>query len=295
MVNEAVRKSAVLIEALPYIRLFRDRVVVVKLGGSAQEDPEVLARVLTDIDFMISVGMRPLVVYGGGKRISRAMEKAGKTARFVHGQRVTDPETMEIVARVLIDEIGADLCAVMERSGGLASLLNGRDHGFLSARKKHLPKFPEVDLQCVGEPSGVDAAQAEVLFARRMVPFVAPVARAADAPPREAALYNVNGDTASAFIAVALQAAKIVFLSDTPGIFRTLGEPETLLSSLRCEDVEILIEKGILSGGMIPKVEASVRALEGGVSKAHIVSGYQPHALLLEIFTDKGAGTEIVR
>ncbi|MHC4886295.1 MAG: amino acid kinase family protein, partial [Planctomycetota bacterium] len=150
MVSEAVLKSATLIESLPYIKKFRDKIIVVKLGGSAQDDPEVLTRVFADIDFMITVGMKPVVVHGGGKRISAAMATSGKEAEFVYGQRVTDRETMEIVSRVLIDEVGHELMQLMQDAGGQAGLLNGRDHAFLRAVKKHLPSHPEVDLQCVG-------------------------------------------------------------------------------------------------------------------------------------------------
>lgn len=291
MVTEAVRKSAVLIEALPYIKLFHDTVVVVKLGGSAQEDPEVLERVFTDIDFMISVGMRPMIIYGGGKRISAAMQKAKKEPVFVHGQRVTDPETMAIVANTLIDEIGHELLDLMRKAGGKAALLNGRDHSFLKATKKHLPDYPDVDLQCVGTPTGIDVGQANAMLDGHTVPLIAPIARSDDG--REA-LFNINGDTASALIAREMAAGKIVFLSDTPGIFRSIEDPESRLSSLHENEVSELIAKEVISGGMIPKVEASIEALKGGVGKAHIVSGYQPHALLLEIFTSQGVGTEIV-
>ena len=291
VVSEAVRKSAVLIEALPYIKLFRDRTIVVKLGGSAQEERDVLLRVFADIDFMVSVGMRPVVVYGGGKRISAVMEEAGLRPRFVQGQRVTDEAAMEVVTRVLLDEVGPWLVEIMARAGGRAALLNGRDGRFLTARQKRLAGDPDLDLGFVGEPAGVDAAQLDALLRAGTVPLVAPVAAGGDRP---GVLYNVNGDTASAFLARALGAAKIVFLSDTPGIYRSLGDEETLLSTVGRADVDALIERGVIHGGMFPKVQAAVAALEGGVGKAHIVSGYQPHALLLEIFTDQGVGTEIV-
>lgn len=291
MVQEAVQKAAVLIEALPYIKLFQNAVVVVKLGGSAQEDPKVLQGVLADIDFMIAVGMRPLVVYGGGKRISKAMEKAGREAVFVHGQRVTDPETMALVSTTLIDEIGHELLDLMRQAGGRGALLNGRDDGFLQATKKHLPTHPEVDLQCVGTPTGIDRAQADGLLDQGIVPLVAPVACN---PTRPGDLFNVNGDTASSLIAREMHAAKLVFLSDTPGILRAVSDEGSVFSSLHEEEVETLIAKKVIQGGMIPKVEASIEALKGGVGKAHIVSGYQAHALLLEIFTTTGVGTEIV-
>jgi acetylglutamate kinase len=198
---------------------------------------------------------------------------------------------MEIVARVLIDEIGHELLAIMRRSGGKAALLNGRDHGFLRATQKHLAAHPEADLQCVGEPVGIDPAPARALLAEHRVPLVAPVAVDAEGG---GTLYNCNGDTASAFIARELGAAKLAFLSDTTGVYRRVDDPESLISTLAEAEVPALIRDGVIAGGMIPKVEACVEALRGGVGKAHIVSGYQPHALLLEIFTSQGVGTEIV-
>ncbi|MHC4870904.1 MAG: acetylglutamate kinase [Planctomycetota bacterium] len=291
MVKEATAKAAALIEALPYIKSFQNQIIVIKLGGSAQEDPEVLERVMTDVDFMISVGMKPVVVYGGGKRISAAMEKAGKEPVFVHGQRVTDPETMKIVASVLIDEVGHDLIQIMRKAGGRAELLNGRDQGFLLAKKKHLPEYPNVDLQCVGSPCGINKELASDMLKSGTVPLIAPIAEATDGLSK---LYNINGDTASSVIARDLKAAKIVFLSDTSGIYKDVEDEESLLSSLHEKDVEDLIKEKIISGGMIPKVEACIESLKGGVGKAHIVSGYQQHALLLEIFTAEGVGSELI-
>jgi acetylglutamate kinase len=292
MIEEAVRKADTLLEALPYIKAFRDRFIVVKLGGSAQEDEEVLRHILADVDFMRSVGMRPVVVYGGGKRISAAMAESGREARFVHGQRVTDEETMAIVARVLVDEVGADLLRLMREAGGEAELVNGRDQGFLRAVKKHLPEYPEIDLGHVGTPVAIDASVVYDCLARGHVPLVAPVA--CGVGTESGLLYNVNGDTASALIARDLHAEKIAFLSDTPGVCRAPGEPSSLIPHLDRAGVRGLIGEGVIEGGMIPKAEACLHALEGGVGKAHIVLGAQPHALLLEIFTRAGVGTEIV-
>lgn len=291
MVEEAIRKAAVLIEALPYIKKFQNKIVVIKLGGSAQEDPEVVRRVFVDVNFMISVGMRPVVVYGGGKRISAAMKSTGKDAVFIHGQRVTDPETMKIVADTLIDVVGQELVNIMHEAGGKAALLNGRDHQFLKAEKRQLPNYPDVDLGCVGEPVGIDATEALRLLESGIVPLIAPVAAGIDGG---ATLYNINGDCAAALIATELGASKLVFLSDTPGIFEDINNPDSMLSSVHESEVEEMIAKNIISGGMIPKVNACITGLKGNVNKAHIVSGYQPHALLLEIFTAAGVGTEII-
>lgn len=291
--ERAIRKSETLIEALPYIRAFRNKVIVIKLGGSAQDDPEVLRRIFTDITFMISVGMYPVVVHGGGKRITQAMAETGKKAVFIQGQRVTDAATMEIVARVLIDEVGRDLIELMRQVGGEASPLNGRDHRFLRAIKKTLPDHPEVDLGFVGEPVAIDAVLIRDLVEKGIVPFIAPVACGCGAMNGKV-LYNVNGDTASALIARDLHAEKLVFFLDTMGIYRDRHDPTTLLSHLTQAEAQQLIAEGKIDGGMIPKVEAAFYALQGGVRKVHIVAGSQPHALLLEIFTDRGVGTEIV-
>ena len=292
---QASDKAAILVEALPYIRQFRDRFVVVKLGGSAQDDPAILRRVFADLDFMLAVGMRPVVVYGGGKKITAAMQALGKPARFIEGQRVTDAETMEVVARVLCDEVGPELARLLAESGGAGQLLNGRDHAILRAVKKNIPERPDADLGWVGEPVALDAAPLYRMFERpgapRTIPLIAPIARGC---ARESHfLYNINGDTAAALAARDLGAEKLVFLSDIPGVFRDPADPATLVSSLDRTGVAALRSAGGIQGGMIPKVEACLFALEGGVRKAHIVPGEQPHALLLEIFTRAGVGTEI--
>ncbi|MCC8179654.1 MAG: acetylglutamate kinase [Planctomycetes bacterium] len=297
--EDAVKKAQVLTEALPYIREFKNRIIVIKLGGSAQDDPTILRNIFIDCQIMLAVGMRPVVVYGGGKMISQAMKEAGRSARFVNGQRVTDAATMTIVAKVLADEVGGALLQLLEDSGGQGFLLNGRDHAFLRAVKKTLPDLPEADLGFVGEPVAIDSTPIHRAFEDSMwpdrkerIPLIAPVACGCG---RESELlYNVNGDTAAALIARDLHAEKLVFISDISGIYRDKENPESILSHLDRRDVEDLIRTGVIVGGMIPKVEACLFALEGGVRKAHIVAGSQPHALLLEIFTKSGIGTEIV-
>lgn len=292
MVDAAVRKSATLIEALPYIKEFSGKFVVVKLGGSAQDNPDVLRKIFCDVDFMLSVGMRPIIVYGGGKRISAAMKEAGKEPEFIYGQRRTDAETMEIASRVLIDEVGADLLGLLDECGAKGELLNGRDHHFLRAVKKTLPTHPEVDLGFVGEPVAIDAMGVYEVIERRRVPLVAPIACGCGKSPDT--LYNVNGDTASALIAGDLHAEKLVLMFDMAGILKDRDDPESLISHMDKDAAEALIADGTISEGMIPKVQACLHALSLGVRKAHIVAGAQPHALLLEIFTQQGVGTEIV-
>ncbi len=297
--EDAVRKAQVLTEALPYIKGFKNKFIVIKLGGSAQDDPEILKHIFVDCQIMQAVGMRPVVVYGGGKRISAAMKETGRSARFIHGQRVTDAATMAIVARVLADEVGRDLLRLLEETGGQGFLLNGRDHRFLRAVGKTLPEHPGADLGFVGEPVAIDATpihrafeQRSLAEGRELLPLIAPVACGCG---RESGfLYNVNGDTAAALIARDLHAEKLVFISDISGIYRDMNDPASIFSRLDGEDVARLVREEIIAGGMIPKTEACLFALEGGVRKAHIVSGAQPHALLLEIFTQAGVGTEIV-
>ncbi len=297
--EEALKKAQVLTEALPYIKEFKNKIVVIKLGGSAQDDPAILKSIFIDCQILLAVGIRPVIVYGGGKKISHAMKDTGRSVRFIHGQRVTDAQTMEIVAKVLADDVGGELLGLLKESGGQGFLLNGRDHAFLRAIKKSLPEYPDADLGFVGEPVAIDSTPVHHAFeadrwpdARERIPLVAPVACGCG---RDSAhLYNVNGDTAASLIARDLHAEKLVFISDISGIYRDKDDPKTIFSHLDREDVSSLIREGIIAGGMIPKVEACLYALEGGVKKAHIVAGSLPHALLLEIFTKSGIGTEIV-
>ncbi len=299
MMEDALKKAQVLTEALPYIKEFKNKIIVIKLGGSAQDDPEILKNIFIDCQIMLAVGMRPVVVYGGGKKISRAMKETGRSARFIQGQRVTDETTMKIAANVLADEVGGELLALLRQAGGVGFLLNGRDHAFLRAIKKTLPGHPEADLGFVGEPVAIDATPIHRAFemqhwpdGRERIPLIAPIACGCGRDSRT--LYNVNGDTAAALIARDLHAEKLVFISDIAGIYRDKDDETTIFSQLDKDGVEQLIREQIIVGGMIPKVEACLFALEGGVKKAHIVAGAEPHALLLEIFTRSGVGTEII-
>lgn len=292
MIEKAVKKSQTLIDALPYIKSFQGKIVVIKLGGSAQEDDEVLKKIFTDIDFMQTVGMKPVVVHGGGKSITRAMAASGIEAEFVHGQRVTCKNTIDIVSSVLGDEVNSHLIRLMEEIGGNAQPLNGRDHKFLKALKKKLPEYPDVDLGFVGEPVAINASLVYQIHQYGSVPFIAPIAHGLGEDIET--LYNINGDTASALIARELNAAKLVFFMDTVGILEDKDDEDTLVSHATREDIRNMINSGIIAQGMIPKTQAAIFALEGGVEKVHIVSGSQPHALLLEMFTTKGVGTEIV-
>jgi acetylglutamate kinase len=289
--EEAIRKADVLIEALGYIRKFHGRFTVIKLGGSVMEEPEALRALLVDIVFMQTVGMKPVVIHGGGKAITSAMERAGLQARFVQGRRYTDDATLEIVARVLAEEINADIVRHITKFGGRASGLHHKTSQCLFGKRLALPG-PEgtaIDLGRVGEVTEVDVPPIENLCLAGVVPVLPSLAEDDDGK-----LLNVNADTAAAAVAMALKADKLVFLTDTPGILRDRNEPGSLIRSLFPAECRELIEQRIIDKGMIPKVEACLTSLEEGVGKTHIIDGRLRHSLLLEMYTTQGIGTEIV-
>ncbi len=294
--EEAIRKADVLIEAMPYIQRFAGRPVVIKFGGNAMENDAVLDDVLEDVVFLAAVGIRPVVVHGGGPQISEAMEKAGLEPRFIRGHRVTDAETLKVVVRVLSEEINAAICRRIEAFGGRAHPTYREGRTPLHARKKLMTARDEqgaeqqLDLGFVGDVSGVDAEGMMSIAADGTVLVVPPIGQ-----DEAGQLYNVNADTAAAAVAGGLGAEKIVFLSNVHGIMSDPADPDSLLSTVAESDVESMVAQGIITGGMLPKVAACVRALDAGVGKAHIIDGRLPHSLLLEIFTDKGIGTQIVK
>jgi acetylglutamate kinase len=292
--EEAIRKADVLIEAMGFIRKFHGKFTVIKLGGSVMEDPESLRALLVDVVFMQTVGMRPVVVHGGGKAITVAMEKAGLTPHFVQGRRFTDEPTLTIVARVLAEEINADIERHINKFGGRASGLHHKTHQCLFGRKLWLENGPggRIDLGHVGEVTSVDVPPIENLCLAGVVPVLPSLA---EDEREEGRLLNVNADTAAAAVAQAIQAEKLVFLTDTAGILRDKNAPASLIRGLTPAGCRELIAQGVIDRGMIPKVEACLTSLEAGVLKTHIIDGRLPHALLLEIFTKSGIGTEIVR
>jgi acetylglutamate kinase len=283
-----------LIEAMGFIRKFHGKFTVIKLGGSVMEDPESLRALLVDVVFMQTVGMRPVVVHGGGKAITVAMEKAGLTPQFVQGRRFTDEPTLTIVARVLAEEINADIERHINKFGGRASGLHHKTHQCLFGRKLWLENGAagRIDLGHVGEVTAVDVPPIENLCLAGVVPVLPSLA---EDEHEEGRLLNVNADTAAAAVARAIQAEKLVFLTDTAGILRDKNEPASLIRGLTPAGCRELIAQGVIDRGMIPKVEACLTSLEAGVLKTHIIDGRLPHALLLEIFTKSGIGTEIVR
>jgi len=288
--NEAVRKVEALIEALSYIRTFRDRLTVIKLGGSAMEDPEALRSTLEDVVFMETAGMRPVLVHGGGKSIDRAMESAGLKPRKIQGRRYTDADTLRIVVETLLHDTNASIVAQIRQLGGRAVGLHTGSLQALFGDRLTLPG-PDgpIDLGLVGHVTRVEDRMIQDFCAGRVVPVIPSLAHDADS-----GWLNVNADTAAAAVAAALNAEKLVFLTDTPGILMDRHNPETLLHSLDAAACNDLIARGIIDSGMIPKVEACLECLKGGVRKTHMIDGRQRHALLLEIYTHRGIGTEIV-
>lgn len=288
-VERYIQKANVLIEALPYIRAFHGKTVVVKYGGAAMEEERLKEAVAQDVILMRYVGMQPVVVHGGGPQIGRAMEKVGLKPQFVRGLRVTDRETMRIVEMVLVGEINQEIVALINRLGGSAIGLSGKDGGLIRARKAPpaREKEEEVDLGLVGEVDSVDPRAIRTLEEAGFIPVIAPTG-----VDGQGVTYNINADLAAGAIAAALSAEKLVVLTDTDGILDKRGR---LLSTLSRREVERLIREGTIDRGMLPKIQACLTALEGKVHKAHIINGTVPHALLLEIFTEAGVGTEVVQ
>jgi acetylglutamate kinase len=295
-VEEAIRKADVLIEAMPYIMRFAGRPVVIKFGGNAMESEKVLDDVLEDVVFLATVGIHAIVVHGGGPQISDAMGRAGLEPRFVEGHRVTDADTLEVVVEVLSAQVNADICRRIESLGGRASSVFRNGHSPLRARKRKMSISDGsggrklVDIGFVGEIVSVDGAGMLEACADATVLVVPPIGE-----DDEGQLYNVNADTAAGAIAAGVGAEKVVFLSNVHGIMSDPERPDSLLSTVREGEIETLIAHGAITGGMLPKVSACVTALDAGVRKAHIIDGRLPHSLLLEIFTDRGVGTQILQ
>jgi len=289
--DDAIRKAEVLIEALSYIRNFRDRLTVIKLGGSAMEDPDALRATLQDVVFMETVGMRPVLVHGGGKPIDRAMSQAGLKPRKVLGRRYTDDDTLAIVVRVLLKEINAGIETQIRQLGGRAVGQHLGSFQYLTGERMFLTdrEGQRVDLGRVGQVTRVDTALIQDFCAAGVVPVIPSLALDADG-----GWLNVNADTAAAAVAAHLHAEKLVLLTDTPGILQDRRHPNSLLSSLDARRCQELMKTGVIDEGMIPKVEACLDSLRAGVRKTHIIDGRLRHSLLLEIYTDRGVGTEIV-
>lgn len=289
--NDALSKVNVLVEALEWIRRFRDRYVVIKLGGSALDDPDSVYRCLSDVVFMEAVGMRPILVHGGGKSISRAMSAAGIEPRFVQGRRYTDDATLEIATRVLTEEICESLVDQISTQGGRAISLHLGSQNVLQGCRLTLPDEHgnPIDLGRVGAVTGVNREILQAVCRSGVIPVLPSIALDDTGQG-----LNVNADTAAAAVAKLMNAEKLVFLSDVPGIFLDKDDPSTLVPHLTISRCRELIANGTIATGMVPKVEAALEALEVGVEKIHIIDARIPHSLLLEIYSDRGVGTEIV-
>lgn len=288
MTSDALRRAEILLEALPYIREFRGKTVVIKYGGAAMEETDLKGSFALDVILLRLVGINPVIVHGGGPQIGALMKRLGKEPRFVGGMRVTDAETMEIVEMVLVGRINKEIVALINHHGGRAVGLSGKDAGLIRARRRphRLPDGEEVDIGLVGEVEAIDPEPIRLLEEHGFVPVIAPVGVG---PAGES--YNINADLVAGEVAAALRAEKLIHLTDVQGI---LDEQGRLRSTLSGREAEQLVKAGVIEGGMLPKVESALRALQGGATKAHIIDGRQPHAILLELFTREGVGTEIV-
>jgi len=294
LVISAVEKAGILVEALPYIKHFHGRIVVIKYGGHAMLNGHLKEAVMTDIVLMKFVGMHPVIVHGGGPEITAVLRRMGKESTFVNGLRVTDRETMEIVEMVLVGKINKEIVTMVNRFGGRAIGLCGKDANLIEAVKKKVRVerdgvTEEVDLGFVGEVARVNADLVASVLREGYIPVIAPTAVGEDG-----ASYNINADNVAGELAVALGAEKLVILTDVEGIMADRDDPATLISTVRVDQVPELISRGVISGGMVPKVECCVNALRGGVKRTHILDGRVPHSILLEIFTDEGIGTMVV-
>ena len=290
MLKDAIEKAGTLIEALGYIQSFRNRVVVIKLGGSAMAGAELTA-LLTDVVFMEAVGMRPVLVHGGGPAISEAMKAKGKEPVFVKGRRVTDAETLQIVTDVLIGQINRAIVEEIRSLGGRAQGIHPDSNASVVGRQLVMTdeKGASYDLGLVGEVADVRAEIIRDFCEARVVPVVSPLGVDGDGQ-----VYNINADSVASEVTVALAAEKVVYLSDTHGIYTVPGDETSMASHLSEREINDLVKRGVINKGMLPKVEGCLRAVKAGVRKAHIIDGRIQHSLLLEIFTSRGIGTEIV-
>ncbi|GMT43161.1 MAG: acetylglutamate kinase [bacterium] len=292
--DELIRKADILLEALPYIRSLQGKTIVIKYGGAAMVDNELKSGFASDVTLLKYVGINPVIVHGGGPQIGKTLEKMGMETRFIEGHRFTDEETLDVVEMVLVGKVNKEIVNLISTAGGSAVGLSGKDGRLIEAEKLTIKKpaadmkRPEIiDLGMVGRITGINTAILETIDRGSFIPVIAPVGAG-----RGGETYNINADTVAGEIAAALKAEKLMLLTNEKGIY---NEDTELISTLDKKTVEGLIESGVICGGMLPKVESCFRALEEGVKKTHIIDGRIKHSVLLEIFTDPGIGTEIVR
>ena len=285
LIEQSKQKAKVLTEALPYIRRFNNCYVVVKYGGSAMKDKNLQKSVIRDVALLKLVGMKPIIVHGGGKEISKWVRMSGKEPEFYHGLRVTDKETMEVAEMVLF-KVNQELVAMMAEVGVKAVGLSGKDAEMIRVKKKEMPGK---DLGYVGEVKSVDTTLLDSLLKDDFLPVICPIGYDDDFHA-----YNINADDAACAIARAVNAEKLAFLTDIEGVYKDFDDKDSLISELSTSEARTLLESGTIGGGMLPKLNNCIDAIEHGVSRVHILDGRIPHCLLLEIFTNKGVGTAIL-
>jgi acetylglutamate kinase len=283
-----IQRAEVLLEALPYLQAFQGKTLVIKYGGAAMEKADLKEQFARDVLLLRLIGIRPVIVHGGGPQIGALMKRLGKEPHFVGGMRVTDPETMEIVEMMLGGKINKEIVGLINMHGAHAVGLSGKDGNLLRARRRmhKMPDGSTVDLGLVGDVEAVNGDMIRLLVGAGHIPVIAPIGVGALGET-----YNINADLVAGDVAAALRAEKLIHLTDVQGIN---GEDGKLISRLTKREAERLIKSNVIDGGMLPKVESSLKALEGGAAKAHIIDGRIPHAVLLEVFTHEGIGTEIV-
>ena len=289
----AADKAAVLVEALPYIQEFFGKTIVIKYGGNAMVNDELKEKVMQDVALMKYVGIKVVIVHGGGPEITQFLKKVGKESSFVSGLRVTDEETVEIAEMVLDGKVNSEIVTLLNRRGVRAVGLSGKDADLIQAEKKLATVYEQgektkVDIGYVGKTKKIDIRIVADLITQNYVPVIAPIGVGEDGES-----YNINADYVAADIAGALKAEKLLLLTDTEGVYKNFEDKNSFISNLTADEAKEFIKSGIISGGMIPKVEACLRALSTGAKKAHIIDGRLPHSIILELFTESGIGTQV--
>lgn len=293
---DAEKKAGTLIEALPYIQEFYGKTIVIKYGGNAMINEELKQKVMEDVSLLKYVGMRPVIVHGGGPDITQFLKKVGKQSAFVSGLRVTDEETVEIAEMVLDGKVNSDIVNMLNCRGVKAVGLSGKDAGLIKASKKLATVYDEagkqanVDIGYVGQVAAIDTSILDTLLDNGYIPVIAPIGVGDDGES-----YNINADYVAAEIAGALKAEKLLLLTDTEGVYKDFEDKDTFISTLTVAEAKKYIKTGIISGGMIPKIEACLKSIESGTNKVHIIDGRQPHSIILELLTSSGIGTQVIK
>ncbi|MBQ1856336.1 MAG: acetylglutamate kinase [Anaerovibrio sp.] len=294
--EHAEKKAGTLIEALPYIQEFYGKTIVIKYGGNAMINEELKQKVMEDVSLLKYVGMRPVIVHGGGPDITQFLKKVGKQSAFVSGLRVTDEETVEIAEMVLDGKVNSDIVNMLNCRGVKAVGLSGKDAGLIKASKKLATVYDEagkqanVDIGYVGQVAAIDTSILDTLLDNGYIPVIAPIGVGDDGES-----YNINADYVAAEIAGALKAEKLLLLTDTEGVYKDFEDKDTFISTLTVAEAKDYIKTGIISGGMIPKIEACLKSIESGTNKVHIIDGRQPHSIILELLTSSGIGTQVIK